>query len=368
MKKFILNSICLLVLSLFFIQCNENKGKVKVGIDIPLTGNYAWWGHEFKEGVDIFASQNPDLELIFEDNHGKPNDAVSSANKLLTFSKVDALVTLFAPFSFPIRDIAEKEKVPFISTFNSSTIFTEGYSYSYSDFITNDYTLQLLVKFVTDSMQLSKGIYLCVNDDYGTDGAKIVSKLFEKKNISISGDLFNTGESDFRNFFAKSLESDVQFVFVIARDRDLINAVNQIRERNKDLLILGVGSFDAPVVWEGISEENQNNILFASSYFEKNYNEESKAFFDAFYERNKRNPNYPAVYGYTISQYLLSIIKEAKEKNVPITSLLSKLDAESIRGRLIMTSNRMVFSSIAIYKRERNLSIPLVVEKDMPKL
>ena len=367
MKKSCIKFICLLVLAFSFSQCNKKEGTVKVGIDIPLTGKYAWWGHEFKEGVDIFAAQNPELQLFFEDNHGKPNDAVSSANKLITFNKVDALVTLFAPFSFPLRDIVEKEKVPFISTFNSSATFTQGYTYSYSDFITNDITLPLLVKFVTDSMQLNKGIYLCVNDDYGTDGARIVSQLFEKKGISISGDLFNTGESDFRNFFAKTLSADVEFVFVIARDRDLINAVNQIRERNKDLLILGVGSFDAPVIWEGISEDNQNNILFASSYFEKDYNDESRAFFEEFYKRNQRNPNYPAVYGYTISQYLLKIIKEAKEKNVPITSMLDNLNSESIRGKLSMTENRMVFSSIAIYKREGNQSISLCVEKEMPK-
>ncbi|MCR4717422.1 MAG: ABC transporter substrate-binding protein, partial [Lachnospiraceae bacterium] len=203
-------------------------------------------------------------------------------------------------------------------------------------------------------------------DDYGTDGARIVSQLFEKKGISINGDLFNTGESDFRNFFAKTLKDDVEFVFVIARDRDLINAVNQVRERNKDLLILGVASFDAPVVWEGISEENQKNILFASSYFEQNYNDESKAFYDDFFKRNKRNPNYPAVYGYTICQYLSRVVKDSKQTGTPIINLLDKLDCESIRGKIKMTANRMVFSSIAIYKRENNQNISLYVEKEMP--
>ena len=100
------------------LQSCTNNSNVKIGIDIPLTGNYAWWGHEFKEGVDIYAANDSDLQLFFEDNHGKPNDAVSSANKLINLNKVDALITLFAPFSFPIRDIAEKTKTPFISTFN----------------------------------------------------------------------------------------------------------------------------------------------------------------------------------------------------------------------------------------------------------
>lgn len=364
MKRKIIKVTGLTLLLLLFVQCKNEEKKVTIGIDVPLTGSYAWWGHEFKEGVDIFSAKVPELNVVFEDNHGKPYDAVASANKLLNINKVDALITLFAPFSFPIRDIAEKAKVPFISTFNSSTTFTQGYTYSYSDFTTNDTTLPLLVNFVTDSMKLSKGIYLCVNDDYGTDGAKVVSQLLEKKKITINGEFFNTGESDFRNFFTKTLKDDVEFVFIIARDRDLINAVNQVRERNKNLLILGVASFDAPVVWEGISEENQNNILFASSYFEKDFNDESKAFFEEFFKRNQRNPNYPAVFGYTICQYLAKVIGDAKEKNIPITSVLDKLDVNSIRGKIKMTENRMVYSSIAIYKRENNSSIALCVEKE----
>lgn len=364
MKRTIIKVTSLALLILLFVQCKKEEKNVTIGIDVPLTGSYAWWGQEFKEGVDIFSAKVPEINVVFEDNHGKPNDAVASANKLLNINKVDALITLFAPFSFPIRDIAEKVKVPFISTFNSSTSFTQGYTYSYSDFTTNDTTLPLLVNFVTDSMKLSKGIYLCVNDDYGTDGAKVVSQLLEKKSISINGEFFNTGESDFRNFFAKTLKDDVEFVFIIARDRDLINAVNQVRERNKNVLILGAASFDAPVVWEGISEENQNNILFASSYFEKEFNEESKAFFEEFYKRNQRDPNYPAVFGYTICQYLSKAICEAKEKNIPITSVLDKLDVNSIRGKIKMTENRMVYSSVAIYKRENNSSIALCVEKE----
>lgn len=365
MKKIFLSVFGFIFILLLFVQCAKEEKNVTIGINVPLTGSYAWWGNEFKEGVDIFSAKSSELNVVFEDNHGKPNDAVASANKLLNLNKVDALITLFAPFSFPIRDIAEKAKIPFISTFNSSTTFTQGYSYSYSDFTTNDTTLPLLVDFVTDSMKLSKGLYLCVNDDYGTDGAKVISQLLAKKDISINGEFFNTGESDFRNFFAKSLKDDVEFVFIIARDRDLINAVNQVRERNKDLLILGVASFDAPVIWEGISEENQKNILFASSYFEKDFNNESKAFFDEFYKRNQRNPNYPAVFGYTICQYLTHVITEAKEKNIPITSVLEKLDCNSIRGKIKMTENRMVYSSIAIYKREKNSSVALCVEKEM---
>lgn len=366
MKKVsvIANLSIVICIILMMFSCERKSKNVSIGFDIPLTGMYDYWGNEFKNGADIYLSFHPELNVEFEDNQGDTKTGVSIANKLLNIDNVDAVVSLFAPFSFPLRDIAEKAEKPLISSFNSSTTFTTGYNYCFSDFASHDMQLPLLVGYVTDSMQLRRGVYYCVNDDYGTDGAKIVTNLFDEKNIDISGELFNTGETNHRNVIAKLLNDSVDFVFLIARDRDLINAVNQIRERNKDILILGVGSFDAPVIWEGIPADNQRNVLFASSYFEKDYDEESRLFYDEFYKINKREPNYPAVFGYTICQYLSESISKAHDNGDKLIDVMSKLDYNSIRGVIKMTDNHVIYSSIAIYKRENGNSVPVALELD----
>lgn len=364
MKNFFNFSLCLLVL--LFIQCKKKDSAV-IGVDLPLTGAYEYWGKEFKAGAEIYTAQHPDVKVVFEDNQGIPDNAVTVANQLISMHKADALVSLFAPFSFNLRDKAENANVPFISSFNSSTTFTGGYEYCFTDFATHDMQLPLLVNCVTDSLSLTKGIFYCVNDDYGTDGAKIVSRLMLEKGISIAGELFNSGTADHRNTLAKLLNDKVDFVFLIARNRDLITAVNQIRERRKDVLILGAGSFDAPEIWDGIPAENQDNILFASSYFERDYNEDSKAFYDAFYKLQGRGPNYPAVFGYTICQYLSDGLIQAEKQGVSLVSYLEKLDYDSIRGKVKMTENHVIYSSIAIYKRESGLSVPIATEMEMPE-
>jgi ABC-type branched-subunit amino acid transport system substrate-binding protein len=366
-RLLVLLLIAISVIALVFMLTKKEKDSICIGVDLPLTGAYAYWGNEFKSGADIFCEKHPELNVVFEDNMGETKNAASVANKLINIDKVDALVSLFAPFSFPLRDIAETAKTPLISSFNSSTTFTTGYEYCFSDFATHDMQLPFLVDYVTDTLHLNRGVYYCVNDDYGTDGAKIATSLLDSKGIEISGEFFNTGDADHRNVLAKLLNDSVDFVFLIARDRDLVNAVNQIRERNKELLILGVGSFDAPVVWEGIPEENQQNIFFASSYFEKEYNEESKQFYDAFYKQHQREPNYPAIFGYTICQYLSDAITKAKQKNIPIKDVLEGLDYNSIRGNIKMTDKHVVYSSIAIYKRDGDRSTALILEKEMPE-
>lgn len=362
MRRVFIFSFCLL--ALLFTQC-KNSDKAVIGVDLPLTGAYEYWGNEFKSGAEIYCNMNPNVRVIFEDNQGIPDNAVMIANKLINIDMVDAFVSLFAPFSFNLRDKAENAKIPFISSFNSSTTFAEGYDYCFTDFATHDMQLPLLVDCVTDSLNLSNGLYYCVNDDYGTDGAKIISQLMDAKGISISGELFNAGTADHRNSLAKIMNDDMDFIFLIARNRDLINAVNQIRERNKDILILGAGSFDAPEIWDGIPVENQKNIIFASSYFDKDYNDESMNFYNAFYELRDREPNYPAVFGYTICQYLAEGLAKAREQNVSLASILGNLDYDSIRGLIKMTDNHIIYSSIAIYQRADGHSVPIAVKMDM---
>lgn len=362
MKRLIPFLFCFL--ALFFTQCERNADKYAIGVDLPLTGDYAYWGNEFKYGAAIFSEQHPEVQVVFEDNRGETKTSVSVANKLVNINKVDAMVSLFAPFSYPLRDIAEKNETPLISSFNSSTTFTEGYAFCFNDFATHDIQLPLLVDYVTDSLQLSKGVFFCVNDDYGTDGARVVTSLLEEKGISITGAYFNPGDVDHRNALAKIMNDSIDFVFLIARNRDLVNAVNQIREKSMDLLILGVGSFDAPEVWDGIPSENQQHILFASSYFERDYNEESKMFYDTFYQRFNREPNYPAVFGYTICQYLSEAIVKSKQQGVALSEELDLLDYNSIRGQIKMTENHVVYSSIAVYSRESGKSVALAVEAE----
>ena len=112
MKKVSVFSITALILTfvVFLITCNRKEQNVSIGFDIPLTGKYDYWGNEFKSGVDIYTKNHLEINVIFEDNQGIPNNVVSIANKLLNINKVDAIVSLFAPFSFPCVILQKKRK------------------------------------------------------------------------------------------------------------------------------------------------------------------------------------------------------------------------------------------------------------------
>ena len=147
--------------AILLVACQNSDSDVCIGVDLPLSGDYAYWGNEFKKGADIYLEGVENITLKYEDNQGIPNVAVSAASKLINIDKVDVLVSLFAPFSFPLRNIAEKANIPLLSSFNSSTVFCKDYDYSYTDFATHDMQLPLLVDYITQSETLNNGVYYC---------------------------------------------------------------------------------------------------------------------------------------------------------------------------------------------------------------
>lgn len=51
---------CVVALAITMIK--KKKEPINIGVDLPLTGAYAYWGNEFKYGADIFMKNNPDKE------------------------------------------------------------------------------------------------------------------------------------------------------------------------------------------------------------------------------------------------------------------------------------------------------------------
>jgi branched-chain amino acid transport system substrate-binding protein len=362
-KKVIFGVIAVVLvvgLGVFLLGKQEKiRDAVKIGVNLPLTGGYAYWGEEFKRGLDLYHVNQDStyLKFFIEDNQGKPANAVSATKKLITINNVDAVLTMFAPFSYPLRDLSTEYKVPVISTFNTVGNFTEGFPYCFHDYLKHKPQLQLLADYILEQ-KFHKGVSICLTDEYGTEGAKVFKELFSEHGGKIAEELmFNYGSiSDVRNMVLKSLAPNPDFIFLIAKDRDLISIINNIRERNLNIPVFGLGTFDAPTIWEGIPPEYQKNIFFTSSYFDKDANEQSRLFFDSYTKRYNKQPDAPAVFAYTICQYVSNAIRNAKNSDIDILNELSNVNYESIRGHLMMNDSRNVSSATALYHRNNNQS------------
>lgn len=168
MKKIsilLLLSLCLFV----FFACQE-KSAIRVGVILPLTGPASEIGNNILDGI-IIASEYYDsispqkLKLIVEDSKLDAKQAMSSANKLITVDKVDAIIGLASSTeALVVAPVCEKNKVVMISSTASTPLLSDAGDYIFRIYPSDVYDSKVLAEYAKEIKKVS---ILYLNNDFG---------------------------------------------------------------------------------------------------------------------------------------------------------------------------------------------------------
>ena len=343
-------------------KSNDEKN-IKIGADITLTGGIAYWGQQIKKGLDIAvleankSNSESKIEVIYQDNKGKADQAISIFRQFAEVEKVACVISIFTPVSKPLRPIAEQAQTPLLATVVSAADFGLENEWSFRDFPSQTQQATELAAYLREREKIATAATLVVTDDYGRDGEKIFVDEFKRLGGSVlASEYVDQDDSQVRDQAEKLLKLNPDCIFIVVRDSTLGIAVKQIRELGYKGKIAGVNAFDAPVVWETAGEAGQGCIYTSASIDFEN-NEQAVRFREAFRLANDgEDPDWVAVYGYTIGQYLIRAARTADGDPVRLREELAKIDEQSIRGQLQMNEKRDIVSPIGVFIREGNSS------------
>lgn len=207
MKKtvLILGLALMLVLNGFAFAAEE---PIKIGLCLSLSGAAAPYGIHMRNGVEMAAEDINKaggingrlIEIISEDDGGNPAQASSVMIRLVTQHKVDAIIGgANSTIAFVCKDIAEKEKVPTITTSGSNPRLTGPdnkyfFRFHQSDSIATD----IASTFLVEKLGLKKIGIIHDTSDFGI-GCKDYFIEGLKRNgvepVTVQG--FNVGDLDF---------------------------------------------------------------------------------------------------------------------------------------------------------------------------
>lgn len=101
----------------------SEKGPIKVGATLPITGQVSMYGEAFKNGLKMAEEEinaegginGRDIELVIEDNRLKTEEAVSDYKKLTSVDEVDVVFTSFTNPTKSLTPLADKDQNLLIS-------------------------------------------------------------------------------------------------------------------------------------------------------------------------------------------------------------------------------------------------------------
>lgn len=117
--------VLIVILGISFSQKDtSNESIVKVGVILPLSGDYGAIGESVKNSIQMSYDdlQNKNVELIFEDGQADSKQALSAYNKLQTIDNVDIIIGLDNPTLEAIKPIINKTDELMFTVGNEATI------------------------------------------------------------------------------------------------------------------------------------------------------------------------------------------------------------------------------------------------------
>ncbi|QEM68378.1 ABC transporter substrate-binding protein [Geobacter sp. FeAm09] len=279
--------------------------KVKIGFVNSITGPEAPIGENLTNGVTLaledLKKKGIDVELVKEDDTGKPEKSMAAFEKMATRDKVAGIV---GPYSSKcanaIAKLAEKYKTPLlIPVASKEEITRQSLKWTFRlSATTYDYATILLD--MATSLGKPKTIAIInENTDFGTSGAKSAKDYAGKKGIRVvAEEAYAPGSPDYRSTLTKIKSKKPDLVFMVSYVADAILLMRQSREIGiTPQAFLGAGAGFATVSFA--KEKAISNNVFSSTQWTGDVNWPGAKDFNARYiAKFGKEPTYHAATAY----------------------------------------------------------------------
>jgi len=263
MKKNLRFGFASIILMAVVFGCGQ-KGTIKIGAVLPLTGDAAQAGLNTKLGMDLAVEEinntgglnGRKIEIVYEDCQGQPKLAVSAMQKLAEVDKVPAVVdNSLSTVTLSIAPVAEAKKVVVLATGASSPKISSAGDYIFRIWNSDDLEGEVMAGYTVDSLKLGQISVLYINNDYGLGLQGVFQKNVETQGGRlVAQEVFQPGSKDFKNELTKLLKNKSQAIYLVGYPTECSGIIKQLKRFGYRGLILGTIVMADPIVQQALKE------------------------------------------------------------------------------------------------------------------
>jgi branched-chain amino acid transport system substrate-binding protein len=363
MKKFALMAVCVLAAAVLLIgPLSAAESPVKVGVVLPLTGEEAKFG-EIEKNSFLMALEEINkaggvngkpIELVIEDDTGKPDVGRSAVEKLISRDNVLVLSGGYSSsVTYAVCAVAQQRKVPFLVTTGSADKITEqGWDNVFRiNPPVSEYPKALLT-FLGDVVTPKTVAILHENTLFGQSGSKEFGSLAEAAGIKvIMKEGYEKGAVDFKPLLIKVKAAKPDLVYMISYVMDAALLMRQSKELdfNPKLFVGGGAGFTLPEFAQNAGDAAEN-VFSAALWTPTVPFPGAKEYFDNYKAKYGTPTEYHGAEAYASMYVLADALKRTKE-----------MTPKGVREALVTTDLKTAFGPvkfIAYGKKKQQNSLP----------
>jgi branched-chain amino acid transport system substrate-binding protein len=311
---------------------------VKVGFINTITGAEAPIGETMTNGFDLaledLKKQGVDVQVIRQDDTGKPDKAISAIEQLATGDEVSVIV---GPYSSKCANAVAKQAEQYgvpqvIPAASKEEITRQGYRWVFRTNAPSHVYAQSLIDAALTFGKPKTIAFIYESTDFGSTLSRVGKEYASKKGLTIVADEgYQPGSPDYRSTLTKVKEKNPDLVFLIAYVADAINLMRQSRELGlKPQAFLGGGAgFDTS---QFESEKEISTNVFSVTQWTPDSGPGGTEFAARYQAKFGKRPTYHAACTYTTMMVVGAAVKEAGSDRAKIREALASGKWTTIMG------------------------------------
>jgi branched-chain amino acid transport system substrate-binding protein len=345
MKKVIWIFGIIMVFCLTALGISSAADTIKIGFNIPLTGDIPkvgegskYTGEMLKEKINKagglkVGNKSYMLDFVYQDNESKAESATAAALKLITQDKVLAIIgPQSSKQAIPAGEICDANRTVMISPWSTNPKTTLNRPWVFRACFLDPFQGPVLANFATKELKAKKAAVLYdVASDYPKGLAEFFKEAFEKMNGKgsvVAFETFTTKDRDFSAQLTKIIASKADVLFTPQYYDEVPLIVKQAHELGWKKPILGSDSWGSAELMK-LCGKDCIGSYFSTHYAAAGAQGATKEFIDQYKTKYKYEPDDVAALTWDAIRMLLQAVQNTKG----LTGNLEK-DRKAIRDQL----------------------------------
>ena len=315
---------CLLFAAGLLLAGVSPAAAVKVGIVLPLTGAEAKFGEIEKRSFEMALEEinkkggvkGEKLELIVEDDTGRPEVGRSVVEKLITKDKVVMLGGGYSSsVTYAVAGVCQQNRMPFlVNTGAADNITTSGWDYIFRLNPPVSEFAGAIESLLTEVIKPKTVVILYENTLFGTSSAKSFEETCKKLGYQVLlKEGYEAGGIDFKPVLVrvKQLNPDVVYMISYIMDASLLMKQSKELKLTPKVFIGGAGGFTMPEFQKsaGIASEK---VISATLWYQVLKYPGAMDYFNRYVAKYKTETEYHGAEAYAGAFVIADVLKRAK--------------------------------------------------------
>ena len=351
MKRFALILISIFCVMGLMLSSASAADTVKVGIVLPLTGPQAKFGEIEKYSFDLALEEinaagginGKKLELVMEDDTGRPEVGRSVVEKLITKDKVVMVGGGYSSsVTYAVAGVCQQNQMPFlVNTGSADKITTSGWDYIFRLNPPVSHYADAITTLLAEKVKPKTVVILHENSLFGTKGASSFEKICDAAGYKVLlKEGYEHGGIDFKPVLIriKQLNPDVVYMVSYIMDASLLMKQAKELKLTPKMFIGGAAGFTLPEFAEnaGVASEK---VISATLWHQVLPFPGAMDYYNKFVAKFNKPTEYHGAEAYAACYVIADVLKRAKSfKNTDIKQALSETDMMTVFGPVKFTT------------------------------